>query len=67
MLKVGIIGLGVGRSHAKAFEAIEGVQVAAVADSHAERLRTFPGELLRRYDAFEVLCDDPGNGEVSGR
>ena len=66
MLKVGIIGLGIGQSHADAFDAIDDVKVTAVADSNQERLETFrPGDGLERYDNYEALCDNPDLDIVS--
>jgi len=37
-LRVGIVGVGIGRSHAKGYNACEDVEIAAVCDADAERL-----------------------------
>ena len=66
MLRVGVIGLGVGQGHAKGFDAIDGVRVTAIADSNQERLETFRGgDDLKRYARYEALCDDPDLDVVS--
>ncbi len=57
-LRVGVIGLGVGRRHATAFAGIPGVRVAAVADTNEERLAAVTDAGVRHYTRFEDLCRD---------
>ena len=60
MLKVGIIGLGVGKKHIKAFNSHPGCKVAIVCDFSEEKRkeagREYPDMRVTR-DAGDVLCD----------
>jgi predicted dehydrogenase len=53
MLRAAIIGLGMGRSHARAYREIAGVEVVAACDVDAGRLHAFASEL-----AIEVVSAD---------
>lgn len=64
-LKVGVVGLGIGKRHIENYRNIPGVEVTAVADSSEERLAAFADEGVRRYSTYEELCDDPQLDAVS--
>lgn len=64
-LRVGVIGLGVGKSHIDKYRQVAGVELAAVADSNAERLAAFEAPGVRKYSSYEQLCDDPAIDAVS--
>lgn len=66
-LRVGIIGLGMGRGHAKQFGSHSGTEVAAVADADAERLASRGDELgvkaryasgvqMIRKEKLDIVC-----------
>lgn len=66
-LRAGVIGLGVGEQHVRGYQAIPGVDVAAVCDLDADHAR----RLGRRYgvavatDRFEDVTEDPSIDLVS--
>jgi len=43
-LRVGVVGLGMGKHHVKAFQACTGCEVVAVCDTDARRLKAYAGE-----------------------
>jgi predicted dehydrogenase len=66
-LGVGVIGLGVGAQHARAFAAHPACQIAALCDMNAAKLdevaRLYPA--TKRYTRGEDLIDDPAVRVVS--
>ena len=60
VLRVAIVGLGMGRSHARAYREIPGVEVVAACDTDAERLAAFARE-------FEVRVTSADYREVVTR
>ena len=66
-LRAGIVGLGVGEAHLRSYQAIEGVEVAAVCDIDPDRL----GEIANRYSVAErhgdyrAITEDPEIDVVS--
>jgi len=64
-LKVGVIGLGIGRSHIEKYKQLDGVELAAVADANEERLDAYADSGVRRFSSYEELCDDPDIDAVS--
>jgi len=65
MLKVGVIGLGVGQNHIKQYRELDDVEVTAVADANQERLDKYEDASAKRYSTFEELCDDAKIDAVS--
>lgn len=59
-IKVGIVGLGQGRSHLAAFQALEGSRVLAVADLYPEVRQAIASTYAidRQYESLEALLDD---------
>ncbi len=66
-MKVGVIGLGMGRAHVQAYRAIPGVSVLAVADLAEERLKACAAEygVPRAFADYCQLLALPEIGAVS--
>lgn len=60
IINVGVVGLGQGRSHLAAFQALDGSRVLAVADLQPEIRQAVATDcgVERRYDTLEALLDD---------
>ena len=58
-LKAGVIGLGMGERHSRAYREIDGVRLVAVCDVDAERVERVAGEVGAEVGATEwrELCD----------
>ena len=60
-IRVGVIGLGMGRGHVHGFKSHEAAEVVAIADINEERLKTFGDEqnIPSRYtDAEEMIASE---------
>lgn len=59
-IRVGVVGLGQGRTHLHAFHALDGVEVVAVADLNAELRERIAAEygVARRYETVDALLAD---------
>jgi predicted dehydrogenase len=59
-LRVGVVGLGVGEQHARAYARLPGCELRAVADLDEGRARALAAELgARAATRFDELLDDP--------
>ncbi len=56
-LRVGIVGLGIGRHHLRAYQQIPGIEVVAVADTDPKRLEEFgaANNIPNLYDDYKPL------------
>lgn len=60
-IRVGVVGLGIGRSHARAVDGKQGIKLEALCDTNEEFLNKFADTLgvEKRYtDFYEMLKDD---------
>jgi len=66
-LRAGVIGLGVGEAHLKSYQAIEGVEVAAVCDIDADRLAEIGDRygVAGRHADYRRITEDPEIDVVS--
>jgi predicted dehydrogenase len=66
-VRAGVIGLGVGERHVASYQAIEGVEVAAVCDIDPERLDDVAGrhDVRGRHTDFRGVTEDPTIDVVS--
>ncbi len=60
-LRVGVIGLGIGKSHAKGVQATEGAQLYALCDTNEEKLQALAKELnvANTFTDYRDLIADP--------
>lgn len=60
-LRVGVIGLGIGKSHAKGVKATEGAQLYALCDTNEEKLRSLAKELdvANTFTDYRDMIADP--------
>ena len=67
MIRAGVIGLGVGEAHIRSYQAIEGVEVAAICDIDPDRLATIGDryEIARRSADFRSVTEHPDIDVVS--
>lgn len=58
-LRVGVVGLGMGRNHVKGFQSHPGVEVVACADVSEEKRAYAENELgvLTTYESYEEMCE----------
>jgi predicted dehydrogenase len=66
-LRAGVIGLGIGEAHLRSYQAIEGVEVAAIADIDHRRLDEI-GDRYRigaRYEDYRAITENPNIDVVS--
>ena len=60
VLRAGIIGLGVGKAHAKGYTTSTDADLVAVCDTNAERLQLFADEwkVPERYNDINMMLQD---------
>ena len=61
VIKVGVIGLGVGEAHLRSYQAIENVEVRSVCDIDPDRLKLIGDQydIERRYLNYAHITEDP--------
>lgn len=66
-LKVGVIGLGVGERHVRAYQALEHVEVSAICDIDGDKLTCIADRygISGRHQDYRRLLDDPNIAAVS--
>ena len=60
-ISVGVLGLGQGRSHLRAFQMLEGATVTALCDQDARLAARVAHEFAveTRFPTYEAMLDDP--------
>jgi predicted dehydrogenase len=62
-LRVGIIGLGIGRSHIRSFQSHPGAEVVAIADPDETRLKVSGEEGLIVMELLDAIYESAASGK----
>ena len=67
LIKVGIIGLGVGEAHLRSYQDIDDVQVKSICDIDNSRLETIADryDIAYKFTDYRKLTEDPDIDVVS--
>jgi predicted dehydrogenase len=67
ILKIGVIGLGVGEAHLRGYQAISGCEVAAICDINPERLNEIGDRygVANRFTDYKKIIENPDIDAVS--
>jgi predicted dehydrogenase len=67
VLRAGLIGLGVGEAHLRSYQAIDGVEVAAICDIDPARLTEIGDRygIANRYSDFKSITENPDIDVIS--